>query len=183
MSDEVTKLKEQLASKQGAINEFLRELQSKGREIQVLSEERKKLNDKVEALEKRLERADRRTSDEIHRGAAIRQGLDLYVMAFHAADDAMDAIDAELEIHDDSPSEIRKVVDDYRTKVAQARNYASNDYARRAQERLLLAVWKKGELTQELREELGRFMRSHKETMTDADNRAEIEEVLKRADR
>lgn len=182
MSDpKIKELEDKLIAKQGAINEFLRELQSKDREVRVLVEQRKKLDDKVELLEKRLRRAELHAMDAAQSRDLLAQGLELYVRAYHDASDSMDEIDAALEIHDPQ-STIRKVVDDFRTKTAQARNYASSDYARRAQERLLLAVWKKGELTQELREELGRFMESHKETMTDADNRAEIDEILTRSD-
>lgn len=180
--DEVRKLKETLASKQGAINEFLRSLQAKDREIQVLTEQRKKLDDRVEELEKCLRRADSRVLELTKARGLLAQGLELYVLAYHAAADSMDEIEAALEIHD-PPKQIRKVVDEFRTKTVQARSYAASDYARRAQERLLLAVWKKGGLTPELREELGHFMESHKDTITDADNRAEIEEILLRSDK
>lgn len=64
--DEVTKLKNELAGKQAAINEFLRGLQDKDMEIKRLIEQRGRRDDRIENLEK-LTRNQKRTEAELLR--------------------------------------------------------------------------------------------------------------------
>lgn len=181
MSDEeVKKLKEQLSSKQAALNELFHALQDRDRELRQLGDERSKLYNQVEDLQKKLKRTEGRLADRERDHYILLESMRLYSKAFQSAVDAMDEIDAAIDVGDPK-SDIKKITEKFLADTMQAREAGTHHYARKAQERLLLQVWKKGELTQELREELGRFMESHKEYLSDADNWAEVEEMLTRS--
>lgn len=182
MSDEEKKLKDQLTSKQGAINELLRAVQDKDRDVRRLEDERKKLYDRVEELEKKLKRSEGRVSDRERDHWILMEAMRLLTRAWAEGADLADEVEAALEMGDPK-SQIMPRLQEYRTYVAQARKMAMDSYALKVQERMLLQIWKKGELTQELREELGRFMEDHKQTMTDADNWAEVEAAMLRSER
>ena len=176
---EAEKLKEQIAAKQGALNELFRTLQTRDQEIRQLIDQRKRQDDKIEELEKKLKRADGRLGDRERDHGILMEAMQLLTRAWAEGADLADEVEAALEMGDPK-SHIMPRLQEYRTNVAQARKMAMDSYTLQTQERLLLQVWKKGELTQELREELGRLMEGRKEYLSDPDNRAEVEELLTR---
>lgn len=182
MSDEIDKVKAQLESKQAVVNELFHNIQDRDWEIKKLTEERRKLQDQAEELQRRLKRLEGRLADRQRDYFILLEGMRLYTKAFHSAVDAMDEIDAQLEVGDPK-SEIKKVVEKFLADTLQARTTSAQDYARKAQEMLLMRIWKSGELSEELKAELGRLMENNKEYMTDADTWAEIDEILSRSDR
>jgi DNA repair exonuclease SbcCD ATPase subunit len=181
-AEKIKELEDKLAAKQGAINELLRALQDKDTENRKLGDDRSKLYSRVDDLERKLKRAEGRLGDRERDHYILLDAMKLLTRAWAEGADLADEVEAALEIGDPK-SHIMPRLQEYRTYVAQARKMAMDTYATKAQERMLLQIWKKGELTQELREELGRFMEAHKQTMTDADNWAEIEEIFTRAER
>jgi DNA repair exonuclease SbcCD ATPase subunit len=180
--NEIEKMKQQLESKTAYANELMAVVQEKEGAIRRHIEERKKLNEAIEDLRRKLDRAENRTADRERDHYILMDAMKLLARAWAEGADLADEVEAALDIGDPKSSILPRL-QEYRTYVAQARQMASDSYALKVQERMLLQIWKKGELTQELRDELGRFMEEHKQTMRDADNWAEVEEAMLRAGR
>lgn len=168
MSDEIDKLREQLASKAAYANGLLSSWQAADGEVRRLVEERKKLQDVIETLTKKLARAEGRLADRERDHYVLMEAFKLLTRAYHDGADCVDEIDAALEMGD-PVTKLKERLAEYRTQVAQARQATGDTYALKAQERLLLKLFKEG-MTDDTKAELRRFLESRMEYFRDADH-------------
>lgn len=179
MSDDLQK---RLESKTMYANELLRSLQEKDHENRGLIEERRKLNERLDDLSRKLSRAEGRLADRERDHYVLLDAFKLITRAYHDGADLVDEIESALEVNDPPTSPLRPKMKEqlveYRTQVMQARQAAGDTYARNAQERLLLKIFKEGALTQGTKAELTRFLESRMEYFRDADHWAEALELL-----
>lgn len=176
MSDEAEKLREQLAARTAYANGLLSSWQAADIENRKLVEERKRLWDRVEELGKKLSRAEGRLADRERDHYVLMDAFRLLTRAHFDGADLIDKIDAAVEIGD-PPSQMKEWLAEYHAQVRQAQNATSDHYARQAQERLLLKIFKYG-MTPETRLELRRFLESRMEYFRDADHWQEAFELL-----
>lgn len=103
----------------------------------------------------------------------------LLTRAYFDGADLVDEVEAALEIKDfkGSTSTLAGKLGVYRSRTAQVVQAAGDHYARDAQERLLLRIFKHG-MTAEAKLELRRFLESRMEYFRDADHWQEAFELL-----
>lgn len=178
MSDD--DLQKRLESKTMYANELLHSLQEKDYENRKLVEERKKLSERIEELTKRLARSEGRLADRERDHYVLLEAFRLLTRAYHEGADMADEVEATLETKDleTAAFSLKERLAEYRTQVMQARQAAGDTYARNAQERLLLKIFKEGALTTATKAELTRFLESRMEYFRDADHWAEALELL-----
>jgi chromosome segregation ATPase len=165
MPDEKS-LKDQLAEKHAVMNELFKTLQSRDQEMRQLIDQRKKLNDRVEELEKKLKQAEGRLADRDRDHKVLLDLMEMATRSWHEADDAMDDVDAAVEVGDPQ-SIIREIYSRFKTDTKQARHALQSGYRLKVQEKILLEIWRRGEVTQPIREELARLINDHKQYISD----------------
>lgn len=177
MSDDLQK---RLDSKTLYANELLRSLQEKDYENRQLIEERKKLNNRLEELTKKLSRTEGRLADRERDHYVMQNALVLVHRAYNVTLDGLEQAGEMLKAGSDAVTREAALtfIESHRAEAEQALRQARDDYSTKAQERLLLKIFKEGELTTTTKAELTRFLESRMEYFRDADHWAEALEML-----
>lgn len=180
MSDDLESVKQLLERKTAYANELLSQWQTKDGEVRKLSEERKRLNERIEELQKKLRHAEGRLADRERDHHAMQNALVLVHRAYNVALDGLEQAGEMLKAwaHTDTREAALAFIESHRAEASHALRQARDDYATKAQERLLLKIFKEGALTQGTKEELTRLLESRMEYFRDADHWAEALELL-----
>ena len=177
-----------LVSKQkGVLDELFSRLQSKEAEIRTLTTERKKLQEMNDGLTRRLNRLEERLGDRERDHHVLVASLAMTQQSYITAVDHLDSMVSLLEgakhRTDNTPDReaienAAKIAEEYVAQVSRIRHMATNTYALKVQEGILIGIVKSGGLTAEAFTEVMRLAKNRLEYFTDGDNWLELQTLL-----
>jgi chromosome segregation ATPase len=184
---EVDDLKEQLASKQKVLDELFARLQSKDADIRMLTSDRKVLQDDNEILRKKIKMIEARLGDRERDHHILMSALSAVQQTYIHAVDHLDSMVGLLESAkhrtDNTPDReaienAAKIAEEYVAQVSRIRHMATNDYARRVQEGILIEIVRNGGLSDAGFVEVMRLAKNRIEYFTDGDNWQELQKLI-----
>lgn len=184
---EVDDLKEQISAKQKVLDELFARLQAKDSDIRTITHDRKVLQEANDAIVKKFSKMEARLADRERDHHILMAALSMSQQSYVTAVDHLDSMVALLvsvqhrtgnETDREAVEQAAKIAEEYVAQVSRIRHMATNTYALKVQESILIGIVKAGGLTDEGFVAVMRMAKARLEYFTDGDNWLELQELV-----